>query len=219
MSNSNNIICKSNIDIVFCIDGSGSMISHIDVAKNYVRNFYKMLDMEYPNYTYRIRVIIFRDYNCDIKNTMQKSEFFKLPQDEPKIEEYLDNITIIGGGDAKENGLEALYFAMTSDFINEKNDKQIIILFTDADAHELGKFKHVTGYPEDISTLKELEEIWNGVSVDETLSLGTNKHLFLFAPTGSLYESLKDTFENCVFEPIDDDNPDIIDLKKIFNES
>jgi dolichyl-phosphate beta-glucosyltransferase len=64
---------------------------------------------------------------------MLESPFFELPSDEAEFSSFLSGVTATGGGDASENGLEALYLAMKSDFSTGPKDRQVIVMFTDAD--------------------------------------------------------------------------------------
>ena len=186
---------KRNIDIVFCIDGTGSMSPCINVVKKNAVKFKKELSSEM---TYRgdeidsvrIKVIVFRDYGNDADGAMIESIFYELPGDDQELTEFVNNITAYGGGDAPENGLESLYYAMKSDFTTGKDDRQIIVLFTDATAHKIGKFQDAEGYPHDmVKDESELVELWSGVNQDKNFKLQQRlKRLVIFAPPVSTSE-------------------------------
>ena len=79
-------------------------------------------------------MVVFRDYKCDGDRAMEESPFFELPTDNEEFSSYLDSVKASGGCGEDANGLEALYFAMKSDFVTGKNDRQVIVLFADTTA-------------------------------------------------------------------------------------
>jgi len=210
MSDANNMFgTKRNIDVVFCIDGTGSMSPYIEAVKANARRFHlefvkAMTDLGSEIDSMRVKIVVFRDYLDDGENAMQISPFYELPNDDAELSEFIAGIIATGGGKSpEENGLEALYFAMKSDFTTGAKDRQVIALFTDDDALKLGERKGESAYPADMVDMKGLGDIWACVGQDSTLKLREkNKRLVLFAPTGTVYEELKKTFNRSVFEPV-----------------
>ena len=75
-----------NVDMVFCIDCTGSMDNIIDIVKNNALNFYQdvtnVMEKKHKHITQlRVRVVAFRDYRADGKDAMLVTNFFKLPQE------------------------------------------------------------------------------------------------------------------------------------------
>ena len=108
------------VDIVMCIDGTGSMSPIIDEVKNNAMTFYqKFVDAMEENdkdvSELRIKVIVFRDYICD-SEPMRESEFFELPRQNAEFRSFVSSIEACGGGDAPENALEAISLALKSDW-------------------------------------------------------------------------------------------------------
>ena len=211
MSDANAIFgARRNIDLVFCIDGTGSMVPYIESVKTNARRFQlefskAMTDLGSDIDSLRIKVIVFRDYHDDGANTMLESPFFELPDDDAEYAKYIENVTATGGGESpEENGLEALYFAMKSDFTTGSKDRQVIVLFTDADALKLGERSGESNYPADMVDEQGLRDMWACVAQDPSFKLREkNKRLVLFAPAGTLYEELKKALNRSVFEPVD----------------
>ena len=208
MSDANIFGTKRNIDVVFCIDGTGSMAPCIESVKANARRFHlefvkAMTDLGSEIDSMRVKVIVFRDYKDDGDNAMHISPFYELPGDDAEFAEFLAGVSASGGGDANENGLEALYFAMKSDFTIGAKDRQVIALFTDADALKLGERSGESAYPTDMVDIKGLGDIWACVGQDSSFKLREkNKRLVLFAPAGTVYEELKKTLNRSVFEPV-----------------
>ena len=202
---------KRNIDVVFCIDGTGSMYPCLESVKSNARRFHlefvsAMTDMGSEIDSMRVKVIVFRDYECDGKEAMVESPFFELPDDESEFSEFLAKVTASGGGDDPENGLEALYLAMKSNFTTGTDDRQVIVLFSDAQAVELKDSKRIGNptYPVDMVDYGGLQLAWMCVSQDSSFKLRErNKRLVMFAPKGTKYEEMNTQFNRSIFEPVD----------------
>ena len=101
-----------NVDMVFCIDATGSMGGVIDMVKRNAVSFYgDVVDaMQKKGKTIdklRLRMVVFRDYVADGENAMLETDFFDLPEEAADFKECIDGITAFGGGDDPEDGLEA----------------------------------------------------------------------------------------------------------------
>ena len=210
---SNNIFGTSrNIDMVFCIDGTGSMSPCIEKVKENARRLHlefasAMTDRGSEIDSMRIKIIVFRDYKSEGADAIQQSPFFELPADQAEFESYMAGVSAFGGGDVSENGLEALYYAMKSDFTTGNKDRQIIVLFSDADALELLERKSSAGYPEDVVDESGFIEFWaNSAALqDPSVKLRDKlKRLVMFAPAGTKYEELKKILNRSVFMPVSD---------------
>lgn len=198
---------KRNIDVVFCIDGTGSMAPCIESVKSNARRFHlefvsAMTDLGSEIDSMRVKVIVFRDYHDDGDQAMVESPFFELPTDTADFEKFLADISANGGGDGPENGLEAMYYAMKSDFTTGAKDRQVIVLFADTTAIPLGKRRNCAGYPRDMVDDNGLLETWMCMQTHPSKLRERNKRLVMFAPKGSCYEGMKQRYNRSVFEPV-----------------
>ncbi len=177
-----------HVDMVFCIDATGSMRHVLDFVKRNALNLYKdvAFAMEKKHKAVsrmRIRVLAFRDYIADGEQAMMASDFFVLPDEAQQFYECVSSITAQGGGDIPEDGLEALAYAIRSDWTQEGVKKRhIIVLWSDAPTHPLGHGKIAPWYPQGMA--KDFDELslwWEdeqlGGAMDENA-----KRLLLFAP-------------------------------------
>jgi len=209
MISPNNIFSsKRNIDIVFCIDGTGSMTPCIDNVKNNARRFYvdfakAMTDMGSEIDMMRIKVIVFRDYKCDGQQSMVESPFFELPAEDSEFSTYLDGIHATGGCGEDANGLEALYLAMNSDFTTGAKDRQVIVMFADTSAIPLGKRGNYPEYPAKMVNDEGLLETWMCTQDHTTKLRERNKRLVMFAPKGTCYETMKQRYNRSIFTPVE----------------
>ena len=172
-----------NVDIVMCIDATGSMASIIDDVKRNALSFYQKFVDEMEAKTksvqqLRIKVIAFRDYSVD-SEAMVESKFFVLDEESREFHDFVNAIEASGGGDEPESSLEALALAMKSDWVRTGSVRRhVIIMYTDASALKLGEKSGEAGYPSGMpSDLAELREWWEGQRMEKRA-----KRLLVFAP-------------------------------------
>ena len=171
-----------NIDVVMCIDATESMKPFMSEFKANVLSFYRKFveEMEARGDSVdqlRIKVIAFRDYDCD-SEPMVESRFFVLDDEVEELYSFVDKIEAKGGRAGGQNALEALALAMKSDWVTDTRRRHVIMLWTDGDALELGVRRNRSLYPSDMpADMAELYEWWEGGEMDRKA-----RRLFLFAP-------------------------------------
>lgn len=190
---------KYAVDLVMCIDGTGSMGHLIEEVKSGALNFYEQLEAKMKEKSKKIdqlraRVIVFRDYWADSADTvMQCSEFFDLRSQSSDFANFVTPIEAYGGGDEPENGLEAVGLALNSKW--EKGDfskqRYVVIVYTDASAHSLDKSPKPSHYPNDIpKTFDDLTDYWHEIPTPA-------KRLLLFAPDAEPW-TIMGSWENTI---------------------
>ena len=162
-----------NVDIVMCIDATGSMSPIIDEVKKNALSFYqKFVDSMDENdkevEQLRIKVIAFRDYGCD-EEPMVESPFYTLPDQNDEFKGFVNSIKAKGGGDDPENALEAIALALKSDWTTGGSKRRhAILVFTDAPALRLGERANSAAYPSGMpKDIAQLGAWWEGT--DQTL--------------------------------------------------
>lgn len=114
------------VDFVFIIDITGSMQKYIDATKNYITTFTKSLKQR--GIDYRIGLILFSDIVEKIyEPTGNVISFLR----------WLGPIRSYGGGDEKENTLEALGAAARIKYRPAAN--RVVVVITDAPFHQAGE--------------------------------------------------------------------------------
>jgi len=184
------------VDIVMCIDVTGSMTPIIEEVKANALTLYKtfvdgMEEEDKSVEQLRIKVIAFGDYGCDEK-PMQESEFFVLPDQTEQFNTFINNLTATGGGDGPENALEAIALALKSDWTRATGKKRhAIVMFTDAPALAFGERAGCPGYPEGMpESLAQLGAWWEGT--DQSVVVDQKaKRLFIFAPNAEPWTELQ----------------------------
>jgi hypothetical protein len=193
------------VDIVFCVDVTGSMTPILDQVKANALRFYS--DVQ-SNLTakgktideLRVRVVAFRDIVADGEAALQESPFFELPAEETGFSSFVNGLVAEGGGDAPESGLEAAALAMTSPWTTRGDRRrQVIVVWTDQPAHPLDAAALPPAFsdrvPADFSALTDLWE-------DPQGPLGSSsKRLILFAPDGPGWSDISGVWENVVHHP------------------
>lgn len=196
------------VDMVFCIDATGSMedfsgsqVKIINLVKQNALNFYTDLNNAMAAKRkavrqLRVRIVAFRDYLADGENAMLVTDFFMLPQQAAQFEACVNSITAKGGGDAPEDGLEALAYAIRSKWTNETAKKRhVIVLWTDASTHELGYGKDSPYYPKGMpQDMSELNDWWDDMNEN-------SKRLIMFAPDQPYWDYISRNWDNVVHYP------------------
>ena len=198
-----------HVDLCLCIDKTGSMKPIMDTVKANAMNLYndivnamsakaKVIDR------FRIRVIWFGDYLAD-EEPMVLYPFMDMPEE---MEDYRDAVSSMkpyGGGDAPEDGLEALAYAIRSPWCTTGvKRRHIIVMFTDAPAHDLGFGKADPNYPksgEMPDSLGKLTEMWGFKDRPGEME-NAAKRLILFAPDEGNWHTIRAGWNNVVLQPV-----------------
>ncbi len=184
-----------NVDIVMCIDATGSMHAILDEVKANALSLYQKFVEEMESHSksvqqLRIKVIAFRDFGVD-SEPLVESKFFVL-NEEGEAEAFYDFVNKIeasGGGDLPESSLEALAVAMKSEWVTTGSIRRhVIMMFTDATALPLGEKAGCPGYPEGMpADLAELHDWWEGQEMEKRA-----KRLLVFAPDMEPWNNMVD---------------------------
>ena len=125
-----------------------------------------------------------------------------MPEQTEDFEKCVRSISAFGGGDYPEDGLEALGYAIKSKW-NEDGIKrrQVIVVWTDADTHELGYGKSAANYPEKMA--KNFDELtaWWGDRQNKGFINQNAKRLLLFTPNQPFWSTISDTWDNVIHFP------------------
>ena len=193
------------VDIVFCIDVTGSMDPILDAVKANALGFYDDVQTNLvakgKNVAQlRVRVVAFRDLFADGDAAIEESPFYALPDDRAHFSEFVGGLTAEGGGDAPESGLEAVALAINSPWTKVGDRRrQVVVVWSDQPAHPLDA-SLVPGdlrsrIPADFSALTDAWEDDQGVMGS------SSKRLILFAPDGPGWSDISAVWENVVHNP------------------
>jgi len=198
-----------HIDLVFCIDITGSMTPVIELVKEKVRKFpHDLRDAlaakDKMIHTLRIRVIAFRDFGNDT-DAMSASEFFVVEPgtDLARYESFVNGLSASGGGDEPESALEALGVAQASAWTHEGDrQRHVIVVFTDASAHKLESRvgEAPSAFRDQIpASLDELTDRWEGGQSIRIRKAA--RRLVIFGPDAYPWNVLSDTWQQTVWLP------------------
>jgi len=193
------------VDIVFCIDVTGSMTPIIDAVKANALGFY---DDVQTNLTakgknvaqLRVRVVAFRDFVADGAAALEESPFYALPDERNAFSEFVNGLIAEGGGDAAESGLEAVALGVNSPWTSAGDRRrQVIVVWTDQPAHTLDP----SVVPADLASrvpadFSALTDVWED---EQGLMGSSSKRLILFAPDGPGWSDISAVWENVVHHP------------------
>lgn len=194
------------VDIVFVIDATNSMTGLIETIKAHTINFYKDLVAKMTSKNkcigaLRIKLIIFRDYLADEKDAMRMTRFYVLPAETREFERAVNAIKVFGGGDDPEDGLEALAFAIRSNWSKEcTKRRQIIVLWSDDAAHPLGFGKSSPYYPKTMAAdFNELTRWWGDKDSEGSFMDFNSKRLILFTPKLYGWNEIRNNWDNVIY--------------------
>ena len=168
---------RLSVDVVMCIDVTGSMSDIIRTVKNNAIQFYDIFKEECDAEGIELgslnaQVIDFRDKNVDA-SWLNTSRTYALPGERDNYNDWVNSLYADGGGDTAESGLEALdvAFDKTDWGADDGYHRQVVILWTDA--------PYLIGEEFTALTVEDLEAKWN--------KLPSGRRLILFAPNGTDY--------------------------------
>jgi len=182
------------VEIVICLDVTGSMQSVINDIKTNLSDVYQSIANEYKKlgitiYDVRVKIVAFRDFYNRKAPAMEISPFYYLPNEKNQYQSTMDSLPATGGGDTPESSLEALTLGIMSDWDNTRNKNQLVVLITDAPPHplEMNSNNKPKDYPSNIPlTIDGLRDIWES----GTYIKNSGKKLLLVAPDCQDWEAI-----------------------------
>lgn len=123
---------KTPVDYVFCLDISGSMGSMLDATRNNLKAFAdgRVAAGEDARFSF----VTYSDVGPENgSEPLDNSEFYS---NADEFKTRLDGISLLGGGDIPESGLEALQLVRLQNF--RPNAARNVIMITDATVHHIG---------------------------------------------------------------------------------
>lgn len=168
------------VDVVMCIDVTGSMSGIINTVKKNAIDFYDSFNNHCEKAGIRLtglnsQVVAFQDINVDGDRWMNISETYSLPEQKSEFDSFVNGLRADNGGDTPESGLEALDVAFNKTDWGEDDGyhRQVIILWTDA--------PYLVGTNYTSLTVEALKEKWD--------EMPSGRRLILFAPNGTGYST------------------------------
>lgn len=196
-----------NVDMVFCIDCTGSMSDIIELVKSNALNFYRdVTDAMNKKHKYisqlRVRVVAFRDYIADGDEAMLVTDFFRLPEEAAEFEACVRSLRADGGGDEPEDALEAIAYAIRSKWDNEgMKRRQVIVVWTDATTHPIGYARNCPNYPAGMAqSMQELSQWWGDKQTKGFIDSNA-KRLLLYAPDTPDWNIIAQNWDNVLHFP------------------
>jgi hypothetical protein len=206
--NANNTSLQYAVDIVFCIDVTGSMNPVMNQVKEGALTFHKRLEDSMSEKDkaiskLRLRVVAYRDFRDNAADAIEQSPFFAIPDEVGDFESFVSRLKPGGGGDEPESGLEALAVALASDWERGLDRRRhIVALFTDASAHPLGVGREASTYPQAApGTIDDLMEMWGYGGSQSAAMENAAKRLLLFAPDTEPWNMIAADWNNTVYLP------------------
>jgi hypothetical protein len=202
---------KYAVDIVMCIDVTLSMTPVLANVARSALEFPARLAEEMTKKgrsisSLRLKVIAFRDFGDEPKDALMVSPFFRAPDQLRQFQQTVRGLRADGGGDEPESGLEALAMALASDWETGLDRRRhVIVMFTDASAHQLGDPGQMRAhtYPRSIpQSLDDLFDQWGyGTAEPNTLMENSAKRLLMFTPDVYPWNEIASDWNNSLMFP------------------
>jgi len=186
---------------VMCIDNTGSMGELISLVKNNALGFHSDLKAACAKKgkkidDIRLRVLSFGDFS---EKPIIESGLLQIPAQTSEFREFVKGIEAEGGDDVPEDALEAVAMAIKTGWNSGVTRRRhIIIVYTDAPAHDLGFNRHSMFYPQEPMPMdfKEMTEWWN--HLDRKAS-----RLILFAPNEDYWSRMNEEWPNVYLKSLE----------------
>jgi hypothetical protein len=192
-----------NLDIVLCMDATGSMHYMLDKVKASALSFFDNLKVEldakhrHVEET-RIKVIAFRDMTIGEPNEV--SGWFNLPAQSADYKAFVDRLVARGGGDGPETAIDALSLAMAQDWVKTGSKRRhVIVLWTDAPTKLPGEQKMDDQLPK---TMPEFVKMWQ--DPQEAKMDPNAKRLAVWAPNDDSW-TFVEAMENTSYQEVSPD--------------
>jgi hypothetical protein len=197
---------KYNVDIVMCIDCTGSMSGILDTVKANALKFYPDLRKKCDENgkeiaELRIKAIAYRDFTCDGDEAIAETEFFNIPDNEEDFKGFVSHLVPKGGGPEPESGLEALSMAINSKWTTGGDRRRhVIVVWSDASTHPLGDGNDNSCYPSGMpSSFDMLTDWWEDEQSGKMDK--SAKRLIIFAPDASAWTEIGTNWTNAIHHP------------------
>lgn len=174
---------RLSVDVVMCIDFTGSMSGIIGTVKNNAMSFYDQFKAccernEIELTQMRSEVIAFQDSADDVTTWLKHSPIYDMSNQQEDFNAFVSEIYADDGGDWAESGLEALDIAFSkSDWCPDDGyHRQVVILWTDAPYLKVVADSLIMSAPFDFDTIPEYYHYtyfdeWDSISYEDSILL------------------------------------------------
>jgi von Willebrand factor type A domain len=208
------LLPQPRIDLVFCLDATGSMSGLISTAKEKIWDIATSLTQTTPSPEIRIGMIFYRD-----RGDAFVTKVYPLTSDVDSIYAELLNIKAQGGGDSPESVNQALHEAVAQmNWITGSNSYKTIFLVGDCPPHM--DYKDDVKYTETCKIAAEKDILINTIKLGISCSDAVKHFQNIASLTSGNYQSLGQNADDVIIKTPYDDSINyysfLIDSTKIY---
>ena len=199
---------KYCIDMVLCIDISKNMEPLMRTVKEQAvilpNELARWLAAKGKTITqFRVKILVFRNDAVNKEGAVQMTDFFNFLMRQDEFSHLVDSIKADGGGTESDCGLDALAYAMASDWVRPTGAtkyRQIIALWSNSAPEKLGFSNSFARRALRIpSTFEELTAWWGDAPSRSTAKMNyAAKRLLLFAPDEKRWNTINESWDNVI---------------------
>ena len=119
------------MDVVFCVDATGSMGSTIEAAKKKCISIAEKVKENNQDMNIQYGAVFYRD---PVDSRSDTNEFFRLSENVEELQNWISTQNATGGGDMPEDWVGAFRLVLNDVGLRE-NSIKLVIVFADAPAH------------------------------------------------------------------------------------
>ena len=190
------------IDLALCVDLTPVMPGLTSTIKRQIKELPNRIEEEcrkkgLGSPHIRARLVVYKDCRRD-DDALRITDFYTLPDEKKSFEAVVDSMEA-NGASVYRSGLEALMYAMCSQWTENKPNRQVVIIWAKGDTRQIG-----IGYEASKNMPKsfyQLSRYWGKNGESSSIMDADAKRLVMLVPSEPEWNKLSSSWENSFHIP------------------
>ena len=202
ITNSDQFSSRLYIDLVFCVDLTPVMPGLVSLVKQQIKALPQKIVEECLNKgqekpRIRVRLIVFKDCHRD-SDSIRMTDFYEWPKEKAGFEVILNSLEV-DGASTYRSGLEALMYAISSNWEERKPNRQVVVIWAKGETRQIGVgYDAARNMPR---SFFQLSKCWGENSEREARMDPNAKRLVLLVPAESEWNKISMNWKNTLHIP------------------